>query len=103
MRAHPQILDLFVENNRDLGNHTDTLSPSKRGPEPSISAMMRNPCLTRSTFASVPVQTRIACGMAFEIEDGRIRAMYVVRNTDKLRHLAPAVSPALSGSGARSA
>ena len=30
---------------------------------------------------------------AFEIEDDRIRAMYVVRNTDKLRHLAPAAPP----------
>ncbi len=32
-----------------------------------------------------PVQTT-----AFEIEDGVIRAFYVVRNPDKLRHLAPA-------------
>ncbi len=32
-----------------------------------------------------PVQTA-----AFEIEDGHIRALYVVRNPDKLRHLAPA-------------
>jgi RNA polymerase sigma-70 factor (ECF subfamily) len=30
-----------------------------------------------------PVQTA-----AFEIEDGRIRALYVVRNPEKLRHLA---------------
>lgn len=32
-----------------------------------------------------PVQTS-----AFEIEDGVVRALYVVRNSDKLRHLAPA-------------
>jgi RNA polymerase sigma-70 factor (ECF subfamily) len=32
-----------------------------------------------------PVQTT-----AFEIEDDVIRALYVVRNRDKLRHLAPA-------------
>jgi len=35
-----------------------------------------------------PVQTA-----AFEIEDDRIRAVYVVRNPDKLRHLAPATAP----------
>ena len=32
-----------------------------------------------------PIQTS-----AFEIEDGVVRALYVVRNSDKLRHLAPA-------------
>jgi RNA polymerase sigma-70 factor (ECF subfamily) len=32
-----------------------------------------------------PVQTT-----AFEIEAGRVRALYIVRNPDKLRHLAPA-------------
>ena len=31
-----------------------------------------------------PIQTS-----AFEIEDGVVRALYVVRNLDKLRHLAP--------------
>ena|SRR5690242_10186521 len=36
-----------------------------------------------------PVQTA-----AFEIEDGVIRALYVVRNPDKLRHLAPAPAEA---------
>ncbi|MFY3743284.1 RNA polymerase sigma factor SigJ [Anaeromyxobacter sp. Red801] len=35
-----------------------------------------------------PVQTT-----AFEIEDGVIRALYVVRNPDKLRHLAAAPAP----------
>ncbi|ACL67337.1 RNA polymerase, sigma-24 subunit, ECF subfamily [Anaeromyxobacter dehalogenans 2CP-1] len=35
-----------------------------------------------------PVQTS-----AFEIEDGVIRALYVVRNPDKLRHLAGAAAP----------
>ena len=35
-----------------------------------------------------PVQTA-----AIEIEGGVIRAMYVVRNPDKLRHLAAAASP----------
>jgi len=35
-----------------------------------------------------PVQTA-----AFEIEDDRIRAVYVVRNPDKLRHLAPSTAP----------
>jgi RNA polymerase sigma-70 factor (ECF subfamily) len=35
-----------------------------------------------------PVQTA-----AFEIEDGVIRALYVVRNPDKLRHLGPAPAP----------
>jgi RNA polymerase sigma-70 factor (ECF subfamily) len=35
-----------------------------------------------------PVQTT-----AFEMEDGVIRALYVVRNPDKLRHLAPPAAP----------
>jgi len=35
-----------------------------------------------------PVQTA-----AFEIEGGVIRALYVVRNIDKLRHLAAAAAP----------
>jgi RNA polymerase sigma-70 factor (ECF subfamily) len=35
-----------------------------------------------------PVQTS-----AFEIEDGVVRALYVVRNPDKLRHLAPGSTP----------
>jgi RNA polymerase sigma-70 factor (ECF subfamily) len=30
---------------------------------------------------------------AFEIEDGRVRALYVVRNSDKLRHLAQGLKP----------
>jgi RNA polymerase sigma-70 factor (ECF subfamily) len=41
-----------------------------------------------------PVQTA-----AFEIEGDVIRALYVVRNTDKLRHLAPAGAPDRSGRG----
>jgi RNA polymerase sigma-70 factor (ECF subfamily) len=41
-----------------------------------------------------PVQTA-----AFEIEEGAIRALYIVRNPDKLRHLAAA--PAQQGSGDR--
>ena len=40
-----------------------------------------------------PVQTA-----AFEIEDDVIRALYVVRNPDKLRHLAAASAPRESGS-----
>src|SRR5262249_404447 len=40
-----------------------------------------------------PVQTA-----AFEIEDDVIRALYVVRNPDKLRHLAAAPAPRESGS-----
>jgi len=35
-----------------------------------------------------PVQTA-----AFEIDGGVVRALYVVRNVDKLRHLAPATAP----------
>lgn len=38
-----------------------------------------------NTLAARPVQTA-----AFEIEGGLIRALYVVRNPDKLRHLARA-------------
>ena len=34
---------------------------------------------------------------AFEVEDGLIRAMYVVRNLDKLRHLASALQPGAKG------
>ena len=41
-----------------------------------------------------PVQTS-----AFEIEGDVIRALYVVRNPDKLRHLAPASTPPESGRG----
>jgi RNA polymerase sigma-70 factor (ECF subfamily) len=41
-----------------------------------------------------PVQT-----VAFEIEGDLIRALYVVRNPDKLRHLAAAALPHESGRG----
>jgi RNA polymerase sigma-70 factor (ECF subfamily) len=41
-----------------------------------------------------PMQTA-----AFEIEGDRIRALYVVRNSDKLRHLAAAPPPQESGRG----
>ena len=41
-----------------------------------------------------PVQTA-----AFEIEDGVIRALYVVRNPEKLRHLAAAFTPHKRGPG----
>jgi RNA polymerase sigma-70 factor (ECF subfamily) len=41
-----------------------------------------------------PVQTA-----AFEIDGGVIRALYVVRNSDKLRHLAPAATPHERGPG----
>jgi RNA polymerase sigma-70 factor, ECF subfamily len=41
-----------------------------------------------------PVQTA-----AFEIEGDVIRALYVVRNPDKLRHLAAASTPHESGPG----
>jgi RNA polymerase sigma-70 factor (ECF subfamily) len=41
-----------------------------------------------------PVQTA-----AFEIEGDVIRALYVVRNPDKLRHLAAAAAPRESGRG----
>jgi RNA polymerase sigma-70 factor (ECF subfamily) len=41
-----------------------------------------------------PVQTA-----AFEIEGDVIRALYVVRNPDKLRHLATATRPHESGRG----
>jgi RNA polymerase sigma-70 factor (ECF subfamily) len=41
-----------------------------------------------------PVQTA-----TFEIEEDVIRAMYVVRNPDKLRHLAPASAAHESGRG----
>ena len=41
-----------------------------------------------------PVQTS-----AFEIEGGVIRALYVVRNPDKLRHLAKGLSDGGSGRG----
>ena len=41
-----------------------------------------------------PVQTS-----AFEIEDGRIRAFYAVRNPDKLRHLSTDVPPPGQSSG----
>ena len=41
-----------------------------------------------------PVQTA-----AFEIEDDVIRALYVVRNSDKLRHLAAPPPPPESGRG----
>jgi RNA polymerase sigma-70 factor (ECF subfamily) len=41
-----------------------------------------------------PVQTA-----AFEIEGDLVRALYVVRNTDKLRHLAQAGAPDESGRG----
>jgi RNA polymerase sigma-70 factor (ECF subfamily) len=41
-----------------------------------------------------PVQTA-----AFEIEGGRVQALYVVRNPDKLRHLAAAPPPHESGAG----
>ena len=34
---------------------------------------------------------------AFEIEGGRIRALYVVRNPDKLRHLAAGSAPSPEG------
>jgi len=44
-----------------------------------------------------PVQT-----MAFEIEGDVIRALYVVRNPDKLRHLAAASAPHESGRGGAS-
>jgi RNA polymerase sigma-70 factor (ECF subfamily) len=41
-----------------------------------------------------PVQTA-----AFEIEGDVVRALYVVRNPDKLRHLAPALAPYARGPG----
>ena len=45
-----------------------------------------------------PVQTA-----AFEIEDGVIRALYVVRNLDKSRYLATAPSSHETGRGAKPA
>ena len=44
--------------------------------------------------AAPPVQTA-----AFEIEGAVIRALYVVRNPDKLRHVAASPAPQESGRG----